>query len=352
MSPRGTHCPMLKKWFILPAFLLLAVIAHTQDGKDTLGHPLKPADPPLLDTTLDYDLLFRDFDDFMDSILSPRSYFLLSVSASKGFYNFENKSNYSVTTSKKLTYAPTLGYYSKTGLGLTLNGYAVDDGTQMNFFQAGITPSFDYLKNRNLAAGFAYTRFFTKDSLSFYTTPIQNELYAYFTYRKWWIKPMVALSYGWGSRTDYEEREVLLQDLRLRRRGYTYINTEEKVSDFSVMASVRHDFYWLDILSNKDHIRFTPQLTFTSGTQQFGFNQSSTTYATGLRTTSTVLYNTDNFYLDDELKFQPLSLTLFLRTEYSLGRFFLQPQLALDYFFPASDKKFSTLFSVNAGFMF
>lgn len=343
---------MLKRWTILPAFLLLAVTAHTQDSKDTIVNPAKPADLALIDTTIDYDILFRDFDEFMDSILSPRSYFLFSVSASKGFYNFENKSTYDITTSKKLTYSPTLGYYNKSGLGITLNGYVVDDGANMNFFQTGLTPSFDYLKSRNFAAGISYTKFFTKDSLPFYTTPIQNELYAYFVYRKWWVRPMLAVSYGWGSRRDYEEREILLQDLRLRRRGYTYINTEEKVSDFSVMASVRHDFYWLDILTNKDHIRFTPQLTFTSGTQKFGFNQSSTTYATGIRSTSNVLYNTDNFYLDDELKFQPLSLTLFLRSEYTIGKFFLQPQLAFDYFFPASEKRFNTLFSVNAGFMF
>jgi hypothetical protein len=154
----------------------------------------------------------------------------------------------------------------------------------LNLYQTGLSPSFDYLKNKDLATGISYTRFFTKDSLPFYTTPIQNELYAYFTYRKWWFRPSLSLSYGWGSRTDYEQREELLQDLRLRRRGFTYINTTESVSDFSIMASVRHDFYWLDIFSNSDHIRLTPQVSFTSGTQKFGFNQSSSTYATLLRT--------------------------------------------------------------------
>ena len=342
---------MLNKRWIIPALLLLAVTVHAQDTrKDTLA-PVKP-DADLIDTTLDYDQLFRDFDAFMDSILSPRSYFLASLSAGKGYYNFENKTTLDIRTAKKITYSPTLGYYNKSGLGITVNGYLVDDGVNMNFFQAAVSPSYDYLQNRNLATGISYTRFFTRDSLPFYTTPIQNELYAYFVYRKWWFRPMLALSYGWGSRSDYEEREVLIQDLRLRRRGFTYINTREKVSDFTVMASVRHDFYWLDIFSHNDHIRFTPQLSFTSGTQKFGFNQSSATYATTVRSVSNVLYNTDNFYLDDELKFQPLSLTLFLRGEYSLGRIFIQPQMAFDYFFPASDKRFNTLFSVNAGIMF
>lgn len=338
---------------MIAAFLMLSVTVPAQNSTaDTAINPVGLTDISLIDTTIDYDAFFRDFDEFMDSILSPRSYFLLSMSAGKGFYNFENKSTYDISTAKKMTWSPTVGYYNKSGLGITLNGYIVDDGVNMNFFQSAVTPSFDYLRNKDFATGISFTKFFTRDSVPFYTTPIQNELYAYFTYRKWWLRPMLALSYGWGSRNDYEEREVLIQDLRLRRRGFTYINTEEKVSDFSVMASVRHDFYWLDVLANKDHIRFTPQLSFTSGTQKFGFNQTSATYATSIRSTSNVLYNTDNFYLDDQLKFQPLSLTLFLRGEYNIGKVFIQPQVAFDYFFPATEKRFNSLFSLNAGIMF
>jgi hypothetical protein len=188
--------------------------------------------------------------------------------------------------------------------------------------------------------------------LPFYTTPLQNELYGYFTYRKLWIRPTIAASYGWGSRKDYMKRESVIQDLRLRRSGYTYINTEESVSDFSLLLSVRHDFYWLDVIAFNDHIRFTPQITLTSGTQKFGFNQTSSTYATVVRTGSNVLYSTEEIYLDDQIKFQPLSLSLFLRGEYAIKKFFIQPQLALDYYFPAEKNNFATMFSLNLGFMF
>lgn len=343
--------PMLKKWLILPVFILTGVAAYPQSNtSDTAIYPV--SNLLSIDTSIDYDELFRDFDAFMDSILSPHSYLLGSLSMGKGYYNFVNKSNSTIDASKKLTYSPILGYYHKGGLGITGMGYIVDDGKKMSLYQFGVTPSFDYLQNRDLATGISFTKFFTKDSLPFYTTPLQNELYAYFTYRKWWIKPMLALSYGWGSRTDYTARESQIQDLRLRRRGFTYINTEETISDFSVMASVRHDFYFLDVFTYRDHIRFTPQLAFTSGTQKFGFNQSSNTYATTLRTASNVLFNSENVYLDDQIKFQPLSLSLFLRGEYSIGKFFVQPQFTLDYYFPASTKNLNTLFSVNGGFIF
>lgn len=305
------------------------------------------------DSTIDYDLLFQDMESFLDSILLPHSYLLGSVAIGRGYFNYISKSTLFIESQKDFTYTPALGYFHKDGLSITATGNIVNgNNNNLNLYQVAISPGYDYLKNRDLATGFTFTRFFTKDTLSFYTTPLQNELYAYFTYRKWWIRPTVAVSYGWGSRTDYTEREELIQDLRLRRRGMTRINSKESISDFSLITSIRHDFYWLDVFSIKDHIRITPQLSFTSGTQRFGFNQSANTYATILRTNANILYNSENVYLDDQLDFQPLSLTMFLRGEYSIGKFFMQPQLVFDYYFPTTDKNFSTLFSLNLGVIF
>jgi hypothetical protein len=305
-----------------------------------------------IDSTQYYHDLFQDLDSFLDSITAPRSYFLASVSLGKGYFNYKSKSTVLLEASQKFTYSPTVAYYHKSGFGFAAAGNIVNDADRMNFFQASLTPSFDYLQNKSFATGVAYARFITKDSLSFYTSPLQNELYGYFTYRRGWIRPTVALSYGWGSRSEYEHREELITSLQLRRRGYIRINTKESISDFSILTSVRHDFYWLDLFAYTDHIRFTPQITFASGTQKFGFNQSSNTYATTLRTGSSVLYNSENIVLDDNLKFQPLSLSLYLRSEYSIGKFFIQPQLVLDYYFPATEENVTSLFSITTGFSF
>ena len=341
---------MLRKWIIAIALLapVQAVVAQHEQGDTVLS-----ADPVFSDTSiLDYDELFRDFDAFMDSILTPRSYFLANVAVGRGYFNFDSKTSALVETVEKLRYAPTLAYYHKGGLGLTATGYLVNDEEHLNFYQGAVSPSYDYVADRRIATGISYTRYFTRDSLPFYTTPLENELYAYFMYRANWLKPAVSLSYGWGNRSDYAERESLLQDLRLRRLGYTYVNTEESIRDFIITASVRHDFYFLDVIANRDHIRLTPQLAFMSGTQKFGFNQSSTTYGTLIRNGNSVLFSSDNVYLDDQVDFQPLSLTLFLRTEYSIGKFFVQPQVMLDYYFPAESDRLNALFSVNLGCLF
>ncbi|HWR33394.1 MAG TPA: hypothetical protein VN451_07710, partial [Chitinophagaceae bacterium] len=333
---------MIKRWSIMLAFFTLGFAALSQQSSgDSVITPLKEIGSA---DTINYDDLFQDFDSFMDSILSPHSYFLASLSVNKGYYSFQTKSLTTlIEPSRKLTYSPTLAYYHKSGIGITGTSSIINDGDNMNLYQLAVTPSFDYLKNKSFATGVSFTRFFTKDSLPFYTSPLENELYGYFTYRKLWLRPTVAASYGWGSRSDYKKRESVIQDLRLRRNGFTFINTEESVSDFSLMLSLRHDFYWLDVLTYNDHIRFTPQITFTSGTQKFGFNQSSSTYATVVRSGSNVLYSTEEIYLDDQIKFQPLSMSLYLRGEYSIKKFFIQPQFAVDYYFPAEKNNFTTL---------
>ena len=161
------------------------------------------------------------------------------------------------------------------------------------------------------------------------------------------MRPGLAVSYGWGSRTDYKKRLKFLE--RLKRRVLFVTTKEESVNDFSLTASLRHDFYKLNVFSKKDYIRFTPQLSFAAGSQKFGFNQTTGAYGA---ITNNILYSAGKVNLDRDTTFQPLSLTLYLRTEYSIGKFFIQPQLLLDYYFPGEDKNFTALFSVNTGFMF
>ena len=300
---------------------------------------------------MDIEELFSELDALLDSLTAPKSFLLVNIGMGNSSFSYSGK-DYSIQTSRKIAYAPSVGYYSKTGFGVSTTSLVVNDGERLNPFQFYLTGSYDYLKNYRFLAGLAYTRIFTKDSLPFYTSPIQNELYGYFTYKKLWFKPSIAASYGWGSRSAFSQQEEYIQTLRLRMNGFTRVDTKEKINDFNIFSSVRHDFYWMNVMGKKDFIRFTPQLVFTCGTQKFGFNQTSSTYTTLPRTGSNVLYSSDNIYLADQLYFQPLSLTGYLKTEYSKGRFYVQPQLIFDYYFPAIEKNFVTAFVMNAGVIF
>jgi hypothetical protein len=328
-------------------FLLLGLLTCMVSSAQ---NPAKQTD---IDTSFtDYDLLFNELDALLDSLTAPRNFTLFNIGIGSGYFNTESKTSYLLESSKKITYTPSLSYFSKSGLGIGGTVVVVNDGVKLNPYQYYFTGSYDYLKNSKFITGIALTHFFTKDSLPFYTSPLKNEAYLYFTYKKFWLKPSIGASYGWGSRSAKEERQEYINSLRLETNGYTRINTRESVNDFNLIASVRHDFYWMQVLGKSDYVRFTPQLVFTSGTQKFGFNQTSSTYATIPRTGANVLYSSDKVYLDDQLYFQPLALSAYVKAEYSKGRFFIQPQMIFDYYFPATEKNFSTAFVMNAGVIF
>jgi hypothetical protein len=299
-----------------------------------------------LDST-DYDALLDDLDFFLDSLLAPHNYTLVSLSAGEGYFNYISRSTRKILPVQKYIWSPTLGFYGKGGFGFTVSGFIINDSSKLKLYQLAFTPSFDYLKNRRFATGVSFTKYHTKEALSFYTSPLQNEINGYFLWRKSWLQPGVTANYGWGSRNAYTARLVFLDSLK--KRALLFNHTEESVSDFSMTASLRHDFYWRNVFSDKDFFKFSPLLSYSMGTQKFGFNRT-----TGLTTvvTSNVLYNSGFVNLDNTLKFQPISLTMYLRAEYSIGKFFIQPQLLLDYYFPGEKKNFSSLFSVNTGFMF
>ena len=329
--------------------LLVSAVSYAQKPEKQKNIDSSFADLSNLD---DYDELFNELDKLLDSLTAPRNFTLFNIAIGTSYFNYESKSSYFLEASKKLTYTPSLAYYSKTGLGISGSAVVINDGVNLNPYQLNLTGSYDYLKNNKFITGIALTHFFTKDSLPFYTSPLKNELYTYFTYKKLWFKPSVALSYGWGSRNGYEERKEYIISLRTVYTGFTRVNTRESINDFSLITSVRHDFYWLDVLGKKDYMRITPQIVFTSGTQKFGFNQTSSTYATIPRTGANLLYSSDRIFLDDQLYFQPLSLSAYIKTEYSKGKFFAQPQLILDYYFPAPEKNFTTALVLNAGVIF
>jgi hypothetical protein len=332
---KGTLCFLL---------LLACGCVQAQQPRDT--------SKVFIDSTAYYDELFGEMAEFLDSITAPRTFFLAEVGVSQAYFNYVKAGSYDLESKRQLTYTPSVGYFHKNGLGLNVSATVVHDGRKLNPFQLLATASYDYLHKSSFAAGGNFTRYFTKKNLPFYTTPLLNELGAYFTWKRWWLRPAVLLSYGWGSRSAYDEREAYIISLRLRPDGFTRIRTDESVTDFSAALSLRHDFYWLNVGPRHAALRLTPQLVFTSGTQKFGFNQNANTYGTVRATNLNELVATENQYLDDQLYFQPLSLTGTLKLEWSWKWLLVQPQYVANYYFPSDSQKFLSVFRFNVGFVF
>jgi len=251
--------------------------------------------------------MMSDLGNFLDSLLSPRSYFLVSASASRGYFNFKNNAGTKIETKAQLILSPVIGYYHKSGPGLTIASNGTNTGQGFSLYQYLITPSFDFIQSRKWVGGISYSRYFNKDSVQFYLTPLQNEVNAYFLYRKSWLQPGLSVTYGWGSSEDVKKYEKYIRLLRLRRRLSVIVttNTQESISDFSVNASLRHTFYWLALSKHMDYIKFTPMLVLSTGTQKYGFNQTTAVSSRNIIKTASLDVIRQNENLDNTTRFQP-----------------------------------------------
>ena len=100
------------------------------------------------DTTSVIDSLMKDFDKFLDSVSAPKSFFHVSMAAGTGIFSFENKNSVFLTSEKKLILSPSVGYFHKTGLGLSATAYMINEDSRLSFYQYVFTPSFDVIKRR------------------------------------------------------------------------------------------------------------------------------------------------------------------------------------------------------------
>src|ERR1700730_13494125 len=302
------------------------------------------------DSTAIMDSLLKDFGDFLDSLSKPRSFFSVSAGIGNGYFSFENKNSVFLTSAQKLIFSPSAAYYHKSGLGITTTGFFLLDAGNSQFYQLAITPSYDLVGNKKIGAGLAFTRYFEKDSLPFYTTPIGNELFGYFTFKKWWLRPTVSLNYGWGSNTDYQQKQTLIWRECLQRyeRGFVYIKNKESVQDFATVFSLKHDFDFYDVLVKGDGFSFTPVVLFTAATQSFGFNTSYQYSFNVIRAN----FLPSNQNISDKSAYRPQSVSLILRSDYNLQKFFVMPQVLFDYYLPQTDKHLNIAYSITTGFNF
>ncbi|MEO6000738.1 MAG: hypothetical protein ABIN89_28075 [Chitinophagaceae bacterium] len=301
------------------------------------------------DTTAIMDSLMKEFDAYLDSLIKPKGFFTISAGVGTGFFSFKDNVNLDFQVKNKAVFSPEISYFHKSGLGISLSGYMIKEGAKLNPYQYAISPTYHYVKRNQFSTGISYTRFYSKENLSFYTTPIQHEVYTFFNIKKWWLEPGIAFSYGWGSKTEFEHKEVdvYLKRLKASKKKIIVIQRDESVRDFSTLFSVRHSFIYDKVFLKNDVLTFRPVLLLSAGTQNFGFN---TSFSSNSVLTRNILPS--NSYISDVRGLDFQSSTFVLQVDYSLGRYYVLPQLLLDYYLHKADKRFNSVVSFTAGVNF
>ncbi len=266
---------------------------------------------------------------------SASGYFDVNAGVSNGYFS-PKTSNTNDQPQSKLFYSVGTGYFSPFGLNLSVLGMLTQDLGSFSLYQTAITPGFDFNKGKTWGGGLSYTRYITKDSTGFYISPLKNEFYGYLTYKPGFLVPTLAVNYAAGTQKDV---------LTTQRRT---VSKTTKVHDISILSSVKHVFDLGSVFSSDDAISFTPTVMAITGTNTYGANLLGSKLArfTSNKRAATLAGSTT------ASKFALQYISLYFDFEYSVGKFYLQPQLVLDYTVPKSESQWNAIFGLTAGFDF
>lgn len=300
------------------------------------------------------DSMFKN-DEFIKLMLAKdKSYFDVHIGMGNGIFSLKNNAlNAGQATTNKIYYSPSLEYYHKSGFALTLNGFFADDKGSLKMYQYAISPSYTYDK-KNITANISYSHYIEGADASFDVSPFKNDLYASVIYKKPWIEPGLAIGYSFGKQVEYF-------DTSFRRRSidspYTYrvvhirdtITT--KLSGLSLTLSATHKWSFYKLINKKDAIEIQPAFMLNAGSQKWNISHSSS-----LNRRLPIVQNFLKRKFGDgssSESFNLQSLAFLADITYYYGKFYIQPQLYLDYYLPTTtEKRLTSLFSVTAGISF
>lgn len=308
------------------------------------------------DSTRYVDSLEHEVDSLLNIMFKPKSFFDINLTAGNGF--FVQKTTSSINTSAgSIFYTVNSSYLHKSGLGISGTLQTLPEQGKLTVFQGSLSPSYDYLKNKKWGLGFSYTRYFNKKDLSFYVSPLTNEYYGYMTYKGGWLRTTFALDYAEGSQQELQKttREVIIRRTNGRRdtvRLSQNFNQTTSINDFSTMISLQHRFFLGSVFNKSDEFSFTPSIIMIAATQRFGSSlQASGNFSIPSyninRSLASVSTDTS---IRNKYRFQNISVSL--RGEYSINKFYLQPHLLVDYTFPSASKQWNLIYNLTAGLTF
>ncbi len=326
------------------AFLLFTFIFFSK----TFGQ-LSPSDKHIMDSLLKNDHFLKMINDFGN----PSSYFKINVGVGNNLYDANNKSVESLQNTSQLVFSPSIGYYDKSGLGISFTGYLFNANNKTDFYQYALSPSYNYNTGKAINASLYYTHYFVKDVYTVHTSPIQNEFYGSVNLKKLWLKPGILVGYSTGKSHEIIKIDttIKVQNQQIRIK---YIDTATiQLNSFSFAATLEHEFGFYKLFSENDALGFIPQLSLISGINKYVVSHKSTQsdYNTF---TKKKIKRTRHFQSqsnNDKYELQSVALDLYL--QYSIGKFYFEPEAYLDYYLPkTNDKRFIRIFNLNFGITF
>ncbi|WP_349316904.1 hypothetical protein [Chitinophaga sp. MM2321] len=244
--------------------------------------------------------------------------------------------NYEQPILLKAFISPSLSWYHKSGFYGGISGYYLFNADSNPWFEYDLTAGYDYTKNKNILTGISYTRYFFADSTDVPGTPIKNELFAYFYYRKWWLQPGVSLDYGWGK----ELWRGKLREQTIQGR------------DFNLIAAVRHPFIFYGVVNHHDAVLLTPSAGLTMGTANYFSQLKSFQYIMRSPKLKREHHMGEGMGFTDHTNFEPRALDFTFNLSYLIGKFTASPSFTVFKPFTGPDLHVMSYFTARVGYGF
>ena len=319
--------------FCLTTFFALFLMLSGYAQKDTLSK----ADKSVLDSMMKADQFFKLMNEPKKNSLE------VSVGVGNGSFSAHNQAVNATGVTNQVIFTPSVFYRFKNGFSLGITGYITGDSGKTELYQTGASAAYDYV-GKKVSAGGSFAHYFADKDKYNSKSLYQNDLYAYVKKSSGIIQPVLSLGYSNGN---YKEMDMI----RFRRPiiGDTIMvrdSTENKSSYFYTSIGVEHDFYFYGVFTKGDELDLVPSLVVNAGS-----DKTATTHVNKAYTNRPLLSKRARVASSD--KFQLQSIAASFDLTYSIGKFFLQPNLYLDYYLPSTTaKRFSAIYSVTAGFSF
>lgn len=291
---------------------------------------LTPDEKAVLDSMLNEDEFLKMMTE------KEKNYFDLSIGIGNGLFSTHNNAQNATGVANRLIYTPAIAYHHKSGFSVSINPFLLNDTGKIILYQAGIGISYDHYGEK-MKWGVAYTKYISDEKKYNSNALYQNDLYGYIKKAKGLIIPGIALGYSSGK---YKQIDDVQFPNTIRKDS-----TVNEATYFSVTASAGHEFTCYKIFTASDELDITTSLLLNAGSDKIITTHLNKIFDRRILNKKKRMETNNNF--------QVQSIAAAVTFMYGIGKWYVQPNLYVDYYLPATNSnRWSSLFSLTAGINF
>ncbi len=331
----------MQKFYLLLCTALFCCALSFAQTTDSLSKQ----DKAMLDSMMEKDEFLKLLKD------DPKNAIDISVGIGNGSFSSHNNAANATGVDNKLIFTPAVIYRLKSGFNFGVTGFLTSDSAKgAELYQTGLSAGYEY-DGKKVTTGITYTRYLSDKNKYNNKSLYQNDIYGFIKKAKGIIQPGLSVGFDNGEYKEADLASVLVKR-PLNPRGDTVItgidSTNNKATYFSVTTSIEHDFSFYKIFSKDDELDFVPSLMLN-----FGKDDLEQTHTNTINRPLVKKLLARRKKTPPANKFEMQSVAASFDFTYSVGKFFLQPNVYLDYYLPETTaKRFTAIYSVTAGFSF